>query len=167
MGNNGFQNCSPAAAAALPVLYMQLALTTKTKSSVQNWCLTLQVWPSSRAALWASTGLSMTRPVRPEKSMATREFSDTLRCSEEGGGGRCGGGRGEGKSEEGGRVRGEVDKGPEVKQARHSHWGMTNPVCTQDHSSTQEQRCVGKVSKAQIKDKCTSPRYNTVVFSEI
>lgn len=106
MGNNGFQNCSPAAAAALPVLYMQLALTTKTKSSVQNWCLTLQVWPSSRAALWASTGLSMTRPVRPEKSMATREFSDTLRCSEEGGGGRCGGGRGEGKSEEGGRVRG-------------------------------------------------------------
>lgn len=42
--------------------------------------LTLQVCPSSRAALWASTGLSMTRPVRPEKSMATREFSDTLRC---------------------------------------------------------------------------------------
>lgn len=48
--------------------------------------LTLQVCPSSRAALWASTGLSMTRPVRPEKSMATREFSDTLRC-----GGREGG----------------------------------------------------------------------------
>lgn len=42
--------------------------------------LTLQVCPSSRAALWASTGLSMTRPVRPEKSIATREFSDTLRC---------------------------------------------------------------------------------------
>lgn len=49
--------------------------------------LTLQVWPSSRAAFWASTGLSMTRPVRPEKSMATREFSDTLRCGGVGRGG--------------------------------------------------------------------------------
>lgn len=76
-----------------------------------------------------------------------------------------GGGRGRVRKE--GGYGGEVDKGPEVKQARHSHWGMTNPVCTQDHSSTQEQRCVGKVSKAQIKDKCTSPRYNNVVFSEI
>lgn len=53
--------------------------------------LTLQVCPSSRAALWASTGLSMTRPVRPEKSMATREFSDTLRCFPRR---KCGGGRG-------------------------------------------------------------------------
>lgn len=51
--------------------------------------LTLQVCPSSRAALWASTGLSMTRPVRPEKSMATREFSDTLRCFPRR---KCGGG---------------------------------------------------------------------------
>lgn len=34
----------------------------------------------------------MTRPVRPEKSMATREFSDTLRCEGtwQGGGGRGG-----------------------------------------------------------------------------
>lgn len=39
---------------------------------------------------------------------------------------------------------GEVDKGSEVKQARHSHWGMTNPVCTQEHFSTQERRRVGK-----------------------
>ena len=54
--------------------------------------LTLQVCPSSRAALWASTGLSMTRPVRPEKSMATKEFSDTLRCKETSKGGRVGGG---------------------------------------------------------------------------
>lgn len=42
--------------------------------------LTLHAWPSSLAALWASTGLSITRPILPEKSMATREFSDTLRC---------------------------------------------------------------------------------------
>lgn len=88
------------------VLYMHLALTTKTKSSVQTWPLTLQVWPSSRAALWASTGLSMTRPVRPEKSMATREFSDTLRCSERGGGGRWWRGTGGRCSEDGRRVRG-------------------------------------------------------------
>lgn len=67
--------------------------------------------------------------------MATREFSDTLRCSE------------------GGAVEGgAVDKGSEVKQARHSHWGMTNPVCTQEHSGTQEQRRVGKDSKAQAED---------------
>lgn len=41
--------------------------------------LTLQAWPSSRAALWASAGFSITLPVCPEKSMATREFSETLR----------------------------------------------------------------------------------------
>lgn len=41
--------------------------------------LTLQACPSSRAALWASAGFSITLPVCPEKSMATREFSDTLR----------------------------------------------------------------------------------------
>lgn len=42
--------------------------------------LTLQACPSSRAALSASSGLSITLPVCPEKSMATREFSETLRC---------------------------------------------------------------------------------------
>lgn len=41
--------------------------------------LTLQAWPSSSAALWASAGFSMTLPVCPEKSIATREFSETLR----------------------------------------------------------------------------------------
>lgn len=55
--------------------------------------LTLQACPSSRAALWASSGFSITLPVCPEKSMATREFSETLRCkrshrSRESGGGR-------------------------------------------------------------------------------
>lgn len=44
--------------------------------------LTLQAWPSSRAALWASAGFSITLPVCPEKSMATREFSETLRWKE-------------------------------------------------------------------------------------
>lgn len=44
--------------------------------------LTLHACPSSMAALCASTGLSMTRPIVPEKSMATREFSDTLRWGE-------------------------------------------------------------------------------------
>lgn len=34
------------------------------------------------AALWASTGLSITLPILPEKSIATREFSDTLRYGE-------------------------------------------------------------------------------------
>lgn len=63
------------------------------KAKAPSPLLTLQVCPSSRAALWASTGLSMTRPVRPEKSMATREFSDTLRCKETLQGGRVGGGR--------------------------------------------------------------------------
>lgn len=42
--------------------------------------LTLQACPSSRAALWASAGFSITLPVCPEKSIATREFSETLRC---------------------------------------------------------------------------------------
>lgn len=42
--------------------------------------LTLQACPSSRAALSASSGLSITLPVCPEKSMATRELSETLRC---------------------------------------------------------------------------------------
>lgn len=130
MGNKVFQNCSPAAAAALPVLYMQLALTTWTKSPVQSWCLTLQVWPSSRAALWASTGLSMTRPVRPEKSMATREFSDTLRCSEEGGGGRCGGGRGEG--EEWGRREGTGGGGGGRQGAR----GQTSQTQSLGHDKS-------------------------------
>lgn len=46
--------------------------------------LTLHACPSSMAALWASTGLSITLPILPEKSIATREFSDTLRY---GGGG--------------------------------------------------------------------------------
>lgn len=41
--------------------------------------LTLQACPSSRAALWASAGFSITLPVCPEKSIATREFSETLR----------------------------------------------------------------------------------------
>lgn len=45
--------------------------------------LTLQAWPSSRAALWASAGFSITLPVCPEKSIATREFSETLRCKGE------------------------------------------------------------------------------------
>ena len=45
--------------------------------------LTLQAWPSSRAALWASAGFSITLPVCPEKSIATREFSETLRCNGE------------------------------------------------------------------------------------
>lgn len=44
--------------------------------------LTLQAWPSSRAALWASAGFSITLPVCPEKSIATREFSETLRWKE-------------------------------------------------------------------------------------
>lgn len=102
----------------------------------------------------------MTRPVRPEKSMATREFSDTLRCSE--GGAVVEEGRGEARKGEG-----RVDKGSEVKQARHSHWGMTNPVCTQNHFSTQEQRCVGKASEAQTKGKCASLFYNNVKFCGI
>lgn len=42
-------------------------------------CLTRHAYPSSMAALWASTGLSITLPILPEKSIATREFSDTLR----------------------------------------------------------------------------------------
>lgn len=58
----------------------------------------------------------MTRPVRPEKSMATREFSDALRCEEE-----------RQVGEEGERQRSEV------KHARHTHWAVTNPVCTQTH----------------------------------
>lgn len=41
--------------------------------------LTLHACPSSMAAHWASTGLSITLPILPEKSIATREFSDTLR----------------------------------------------------------------------------------------
>lgn len=44
--------------------------------------LTLHACPSSMAALWASTGLSITLPILPEKSIATREFSDTLRYGE-------------------------------------------------------------------------------------
>lgn len=44
--------------------------------------LTRQAWPSSRAALWASAGFSITLPVCPEKSIATREFSETLRWKE-------------------------------------------------------------------------------------
>lgn len=42
--------------------------------------LTLQAWASSRAALRASRGFSMTRPAWPEKSMATRVLSETLLC---------------------------------------------------------------------------------------
>lgn len=41
---------------------------------------TLQAWASSRAALRASRGFSMTRPAWPEKSMATRVLSETLLC---------------------------------------------------------------------------------------
>ena len=100
--------------------------------------LTLQVCPSSRAALWASTGLSMTRPVRPEKSMATKEFSDTLRCKETSKGGRVGGGwwAGGGGTQGWWWWWGGGGQGSEVKQARHSHWGMTNPVCRDPLQST-------------------------------
>lgn len=42
-----------------------------------------------------------------------------------------GGCRRKGREEWGGR------QGSEVKQARQSHWGMTNPVCTQNHFSLQ------------------------------
>lgn len=63
----------------------------------------------------------------------------------------------------GGLVKGggEADEGSEVKQARHSHWGMTNPVCTQ------EQRCVGKVSKAQTQEKCAPLFDDSETFSGI
>lgn len=110
------------------------------KAKAPSPLLTLQVCPSSRAALWASTGLSMTRPVRPEKSMATREFSDTLRCKETLQGGRVGGGRWAG----GGGTQGwwwwwcwvGGRQGSKVKQARHSHWCKTNPVCRDSLQST-------------------------------
>lgn len=49
-----------------------------TSSSAQKHRLTLHAWASSRAAVRASLGFSITRPVHPEKSMATRVLSDTL-----------------------------------------------------------------------------------------
>lgn len=55
-----------------------LALLTAVTDKL-GLCLTLHACPSSMAALWASTGLSITLPILPEKSIATREFSDTLR----------------------------------------------------------------------------------------
>ena len=55
-----------------------LALLTAVADKL-GLCLTLHACPSSMAALWASTGLSITLPILPEKSIATREFSDTLR----------------------------------------------------------------------------------------
>lgn len=47
--------------------------------------LTLQACASSRAAVSTSLGFSITRPVHPEKSMATRALSETLRCEGQGG----------------------------------------------------------------------------------
>lgn len=53
--------------------------------------LTLQACASSSTAVSTSLGFSITRPVHPEKSMATSALSDTLCCgdsdSELGGGG--------------------------------------------------------------------------------
>lgn len=44
--------------------------------------LTLQACASSRATVSTSLGFSITRPVHPEKSMATSALSETLRCGE-------------------------------------------------------------------------------------
>lgn len=44
--------------------------------------LTLQACASSSAAVSTSLGFSITRPVHPEKSMATSALSDTLRCGD-------------------------------------------------------------------------------------
>lgn len=53
-----------------------------------------------------------------------------------------------GETWRGGRVGGGGRQGSEVKQARHSHWGMTNPVCTQTHFSL----FPGLSAHAQIND---------------
>lgn len=50
------------------------------KLAAESSPLTRQAWASSRAALRASRGFSMTRPAWPEKSMATRVLSETLLC---------------------------------------------------------------------------------------
>lgn len=83
----------------------RLLLGTQSEEGASGWArgapphspapqLTLQACASSRAAVRTSLGFSITRPVHPEKSMATRALSETLLWGGQGGHRRVPKGRG-------------------------------------------------------------------------